>query len=166
LAADPRFEVTESIENMRRHANDLLDSFVDASWLEWAEPAGLMPATLKKVKDDAEESARRKAAAADQRRLENKRREQERKKRKRAKKVAEGSTKSTRATMARKASKSSGFGEDLSMSESEPSGGVIRTRLSKSEVGLREANAAWVVIQQGSAPASYNLVSVFSPSHP
>jgi hypothetical protein len=61
--------------------------------------------------------------------------------------------------VARKVSKASGLGEDVSMSDLGSVGTGGNVRLPKSEVMKREGRMAWMKIKAGRAPAGYNLVS-------
>jgi hypothetical protein len=159
LSGDDRFVQDATIGGMRAAANDLLDRFLDVSWLAWGEPAGLMPATRQRARDEAASAERRRVAAMEQRRLEERRREEERKRREAEKKVAGGSSRPSRKVVGRKASKASSVGEDVSMSDSESAGTGENVRLPKSEVAKREARVAWTEIKAGRTPTGYTLVS-------
>ena len=91
--------------------------------------------------------------AADRRRNED-----ARTKREAGKKAAGGSSKPGRAVVARKGSKASGLGEDISDSGSAGTA-EHRARQTKSEVAKREANQAWEEMKKGQAPVRYILVS-------
>jgi hypothetical protein len=41
LSGDDRYRTDATIMDMRGPANDLLDRFLDVSWLAWGEPVGL-----------------------------------------------------------------------------------------------------------------------------
>ena len=76
-------------------ANGVLDRFKDPSWLSWAEPARLMPATQERVRRQLEERERRQKAAAEVKQLaaDRRRDEEAQKKREAGKKTAGGSSK-------------------------------------------------------------------------
>lgn len=119
---------------------------------------GLMPETQRKARNAAAAEERRLNAVAERRRVIEQRREEEQKQRETAAKATAGSSKPKRTRVARKASKPSGLGEEVSISESE-SAADAQGSLTKSELAKREANAAWAVIQKGRAPLGYVLVS-------
>ena len=119
-----------------------------------------MPATQARVRRQLEERERRQRAEAEARQLaaDRRRDEEARKKREAGKKTTGGSSKSGRAVVARKGSKASGLGEDISDSESAGTA-EHQARQTKSEVAKREANEAWEEMKKGRAPAGYILVS-------
>ena len=141
-------------------ANGVLDRFEDPSWLSWAEPAGLMPATQACVRRQLEECERRQRADAEMKQLvmDRRRDEEARRKREAGRKATGGSSKQGRAVVARKGLKASGLGEDVSDSGSAGTA-EHRARQTKSEVTKREANEAWEEMKKGRAPAGYILVS-------
>ena len=160
---DPQFAADPRMVERLNAANGVLDRFEDPAWLSWAEPAGLMPATQARVRRQLEERERRQRAKAEARQLAaGRRREEEtRKKREAGKKTTGSSSKPGRAVVARKGSKASGLGEDVS--DSGLAGTAEhRARQTKSEVTKREANEAWEEMKKGQAPAGYILVSTLA----
>jgi hypothetical protein len=157
---DPQFAADPRMVERLNAANGVLDRFEDPSWLSWAQPAGLMPATQARVRRQLEERERRQRAAAEAKQLaaDRRRDEEARKKREAGKKTTGGSSKPGRAVVARKGSKASGLGEDVSDSGSAGTA-EHRARQTKSEVTKREANEAWEEMKKGRAPAGYILVS-------
>ena len=160
---DPQFVADARMVERLSAANGVLDRFEDPSWLSWAEPARLMPATQERVRRQLEERERRQKAAAEAKQLaaDRRRDEEARKKREAGKKTTGGSSKSGRAVVARKGSKASGLGEDISDSGSAGTA-EHRSRQTKSEVTKREANEAWEEMKKGRAPAGYILVSTLA----
>ena len=157
---DPQFVADARMVERLSAANGVLDRFEDPSWLSWAEPARLMPATQEHVWRQLEERERRQKAAAEAKQLAADRRRDEEawKKREAGKKTAGGSSKPGRAVVARKGSKASGLGEGFSDSGSAGTA-EHRARETKSEVAKREANEAWEEMKKGRAPVGYILVS-------
>ena len=157
---DPQFVADSRMVERLSAVNGVLDRFEDPAWLSWAEPAGLMPATQARVHRQLEERERRQRAEAEARQLaaDRRRNEDARTKREAGKKAAGGSSKPGRAVVARKGSKASGLGEDVSDSGSAGTA-EHRARQTKSEVTKREANEAWEEMKKGRAPAGYILVS-------
>jgi hypothetical protein len=160
---DPQFVADPRMVERLSAANGVLDRFEDPTWLSWAEPAGLMPTTQARVRRQLEERERRQRAEAEARQLaaDRRRNEDARTKREAGKKAAGGSSKPGRAVVARKGSKASGLGEDISDSGSAGTA-EHRARQTKSEVAKREANEAWEEMKKGRAPAGYILVSTLA----
>ena len=157
---DPQFVADSRMVERLSAVNGVLNRFEDPVWLSWAEPAGLMPATQARVRRQLEERERRQRADAEARQLAAGRRrdEETRKKREAGKKATGSSSKPGRAVVARKGSKASGLGEDVSDSGSAGTA-EHRARQTKSEVTKREANEAWEEMKKGRVPAGYILVS-------
>ena len=157
---DPQFVADARMVEQLSAVNGVLDRFEDPSWLSWAEPARLMPATQARVRRQLEERERRQKAAAEAKQLaaDCRRDEEVRKKREAGKKTAGGSSKPGRTVVARKGSKASGLGEDVSDSGSAGTADN-RARQTKSEVAKREANEAWEEMKKGRVPVGYILVS-------
>ena len=157
---DPQFVADPRMVERLSAANGVLDRFEDPSWLSWAEPARLMPATQACVWRQLEECERRQREDTEARQLamDRRRDEEARRKREAGRKAAGGSSKQGRAVVAQKGSKASGLGEDVS--DSGLAGTAEhRARQTKSEVTKREANEAWEEIKKGRAPTGYILVS-------
>lgn len=158
---DPKFVTDAPMIACLSMMNEVLDRFVDPAWLTWVEPAGLMPATKERVRRQLEEhewwcqntEAEARQLAADRQRNEDVRKKQET-----GKKVAGGSARLARAIMARKGSKVSGLGEELSDSGSAGTANN-QAQQTKSEVAKREAHKVWEEMKKGWAPTGYILVS-------
>ena len=147
-------------DDMRLFVNDanaLLDHWKDASWLSWAKPAALMPATQALVRQrQAEEAAAQRAREEAQRVIEVTRREEER----RAKEAA--ATKRTIAPLKRsikkpaprKASKAIPIPAVTVVSDSDSD-----DTLGASQSKLQEYKDMWAAAKEGNIPAGYIAVS-------
>jgi hypothetical protein len=141
---------------MRADANIFLDSYFDPSWLEWARPAGLMPATQQWQQGAAEAAERRKKAAADRK--------------KSGAKAAAAPAKPAPKKVERKESKGSFLGLDLDRSDTESvgtdkSGRPLRPAKSgKSKVDAKvgatdDERILWAAVKAGRIPTGYIKVS-------
>jgi hypothetical protein len=143
---------------MRADANIFLDSYFDPSWLEWARPAGLMPATQQWQQGAAEAAERRKKKAAD------------RKKSGAETRAAAAPAKPAPKKVERKESKGSFLGLDLDRSDTESAGTDKSGRPSrparsgKSKVDAKvdatdDEKILWAAVKAGRIPAGYIRVS-------
>ena len=147
-------------DDMRLFVNDanaLLDHWKDASWLSWAEPVALMPATQALVRQrQAEEAAAQRAREEAQRVIEAARREEERRAKEAAatKRTIGPSKRSIKKPAPRKASKVMPIPEVEIVSDS----GSDDT-LGASQNKLQEYKDMWAAAKEGNIPAGYVAVS-------
>ena len=152
------FKVDDQLHQRLITANELLDHWLDVSWLEWARPAMLMPRTQEADRRQKEATERQRLAREQAKRLAEETCIADEKQAKeiaaaQRSTVAGSSKKPAKRPMPRVVSKANALTEDVEMGsgeESEQTLGALQGKSTKEEL-----KAAWAAIKAGQTPIGY-----------